>query len=59
LKVLDKLSIAPLRWPEVLPGVFQAPVPRWRFVVIYRIDGVEVFAIFHMLRDPKEWMDRV
>lgn len=60
-KVFDRLKQMPLRWPEVLVGVHQAPVPRWPFVVIYHIDGtiIDILAIFHTSRDPQEWMGRV
>jgi len=59
--VLDDLSDAPDRWPEIEPGVRQAPVPDWPFTAIFQTSSgtVGVIAVFHTSRDPQEWMGRV
>ena len=59
--VLDDLTDGPDRWPEIEPGVRQAPVPSWPYTVVYQSDrrSVGVVAIFHTSRDPQEWRDRI
>ena len=60
-KVFDSLLQSRVQWPQIAPGVHQAPVPHWPFVVIYQIEGsfVNVVSVFHTSRDPQEWLDRI
>lgn len=59
--VLDELSHATNRWPEIEKGVRQAPVPDWPFTVIYQVTrlSIGVVAIFHTSRNPQDWMQRI
>ena len=58
---LDDIAEDPERWPFEEQDVRAAKVPRWKFVIYYRMvtDIIVVIAIFHTSRDPQEWMDRV
>ncbi len=58
---IDDLMSGPERWPEIRPGVRQAPVPDWPFTILYQIHPrtIGIVAIFHTSRDPQEWMDRI
>jgi toxin ParE1/3/4 len=59
-QVLDDISVQPERYPEVWPGVREAPVSGWPFCVYYQVrsDHVMVLAIFHTARDPSVWQSR-
>ena len=58
---LDLIADDPLRWPFEEGDVRAVKVPKWKFVIYYRIltDAIVVIAIFHTSRDPQERMDRV
>ncbi len=60
-QVLEAIAAQPDRFPEVWPGVREAPVSGWPYCVYYQVhsDHVMVLAIFHMSRDPSVWQSRV
>jgi plasmid stabilization system protein ParE len=51
----------PHLFPLVYRNLRRAVVRRFPFAVFYEVTGdeIEVFAIFHSLRDPDEWKSRV
>jgi toxin ParE1/3/4 len=59
-QVLAEIAAQPDRWPEVEPGVREAPVPRWPYCIYYQThpDHVMVIAVFHVSRDPSVWQSR-
>jgi plasmid stabilization system protein ParE len=59
-QVLAEIRTQPDRWPEVWPGLREAPVSRWPYCVYYQVhsDHVMVVAVFHMSRDPTVWQTR-
>ena len=58
---LDDIADDPDRWPMEEQDVRAAKVPRWKFVIYYRVvsEIIVVIAIFHTSRDPQEWMNRI
>ena len=60
-QVLAVVSTQPNRWPEAVPGVREAPVPKWPYCIYYEphSDHVMVLAVFHTSRDPSVWQSRV
>jgi plasmid stabilization system protein ParE len=59
-QLLVDLADHPHRWPEVWPGVWEAPVSKWPYFIYYQIhpDRVMVIAVFHSSRDPSVWQSR-
>ena len=59
-QVLAVVSTQIERWPEAMPGVREAPVPKWPYCVYYEVhsDHVMVLAVFHTSRDPRIWQSR-
>jgi toxin ParE1/3/4 len=59
-QVLDAISAQPDRYPEVWPGVREAPVSGWPYCVYYQVhtDHIMVLAVFHTARDPAVWQSR-
>jgi plasmid stabilization system protein ParE len=59
-QVLDTISNQPDRYPEVWPGVREAPVSGWPSCVYYQVhpDHIMVLAVFHTARDPSVWQSR-
>jgi toxin ParE1/3/4 len=59
-QALFDISDQPNRWPEVWPGVREAPVPKWPYYIYYQVhnDYVSVLAVFHASRDPSDWQSR-
>ena len=60
-QVLSDVAAQPARWPEVLPGVREAPVPHWPYAIYYQRhpDHIMILAVFHQSRDPSVWKGRV
>jgi toxin ParE1/3/4 len=60
-KALAVVSNQADRWPEAIPGVREAPVPRWPYCIYYEVhsDHVMVLAVFHTSRNPAVWQSRV
>jgi plasmid stabilization system protein ParE len=60
-ETLKYVSKTPRRYPEVLQDVRRAPVRRFPYSVLYRVESsrVMIFAVFHGKRDPKVWQERV
>ena len=58
---LEVIAGDPERWPIEEQDVRAAKVPRWKFVIDYRVvsDIIVVIARFHTSRDPQDWKDRV
>ncbi len=58
---LEVIAEDPERWPIEEQDVRAAKVPRWKFVIDYRVvsDIIVVIARFHTSREPQDWMDRV
>ncbi len=58
--VLAGIAAQPDRWPEVWPGIREAPVPPWPYCVYYQVQAneVTVISVFHMSRDPSVWQSR-
>lgn len=59
-QVLHAVAAQPDRYPEVWPGVREAPVSGWPYCVYYQVhsDHVMVLAVFHTSRDPSVWQLR-
>ena len=59
-QVIQVISDQPERYPEVWPGVREAPVQGWPYCVYYQVhdDHVMVIAVFHSARDPSVWQSR-
>lgn len=59
-QTLGNLATQPDRWPEVLPGIREAPVSKWPYCVYYQVhaDHIMVLAVFHAARDPAIWQAR-
>jgi plasmid stabilization system protein ParE len=59
-KTLADIADQPDRWPEVWPGVREAPMLKWPFCIYYQVhaDHVMVLAVFHVSRDPSVWQSR-
>jgi plasmid stabilization system protein ParE len=57
---LDDIAASPERYPEVWPGVREAPLTKWPYCVYYQVhsDHVMVIAVFHSARDPSVWQSR-
>jgi plasmid stabilization system protein ParE len=57
---LDEIAGNPDRYPEVWPGVREAPLTKWPYCVYYQVhpDHVMVIAVFHSARDPSVWQSR-
>jgi toxin ParE1/3/4 len=60
-RALAGVASQPARWPATLPGVREAPVPKWPYCVYYEVqpDHVMVLAVFHTSRDPSVWQARI
>lgn len=60
-RILGSICKQPNFYPLSAGEVREARVPKFRFVIYYRIlnDGVYVLAIFHTSRDPAEWQSRL
>jgi len=58
--VLAEITRRPDRYPEVWPGVHEAPVTGWPYCVYYQVhsDHVMIIAVFHTSRDPSVWQSR-
>jgi plasmid stabilization system protein ParE len=59
-QTIQAIADLPDRYPEVWPGVREAPVSRWPYSVYYQVhdDHVMVIAVFHTSRDPSVWQGR-
>lgn len=51
----------PLMWPKVRGDVRRRMTRRFPYAVLYLAedDHIEVLAVFHSSRDPREWKSRV
>ena len=58
--VFAEIASQPDRYPEVWPGIREAPLTGWPYCVYYQVhaDHVMVIAVFHSARDPSEWQSR-
>src|SRR5262249_3661795 len=59
-QIIQAIADQPDRYPEVWPGVREAPVSGWPYCVYYQVhdDHVMVIAVFHSARDPSVWQGR-
>ena len=59
-QALADIAVRPDSWPEVWPGVREAPVRRFPFFIYYQAfaDHVMVLAVFHAARNPSVWQSR-
>ncbi|WZO97899.1 type II toxin-antitoxin system RelE/ParE family toxin [Isosphaeraceae bacterium EP7] len=59
-ETLDRIGRMPELHAPIFAGIRRARVERFPYHVFYRIleDRVEVLAIHHSSRDPKNWKDR-
>ena len=59
--VFDRIRTTPELHAIAYNGVRQTLVKRFPFVVCYLFEGdcVDVIAVFHGQRDPKDWQSRV
>lgn len=54
---LKRLEQAPLLYPEIIPGVRRALLPRFPYGVFYTVrkDLVHILAVIHHARNPRRW----
>jgi len=59
-RVLHQVARNPHRYRLIEPNLHQTRIPGFPYVLIYRIDGSEVFvlAVKHDRRRPDYWRDR-
>jgi plasmid stabilization system protein ParE len=59
-EAFDRLQRMPELYGEVFQDLRLAQVPRFPYVVIYRIDDAQitVVAVYHTSRDPRGWQGR-
>ena len=60
-ETFDRISRTPELYAKILHDARRAPVRRFPYSVIYKVepDRVVVIAVFHGRRDPKVWQERV
>ena len=58
--VLQIVANQPRRYPIVERDIREANVDRFPYCIYYRIrpNHIEVLAVFHQSRDPREWQSR-
>ena len=58
---MAEIARAPLAWPCVRGDARRRVVRRFPYAVIYLVEPshIEVLAVFHTSRDPKQWQRRV
>lgn len=58
--LIDAISSDPQRYPFAERSIREAPVPRFPFVVYYKVgvDRLVILAVFHQSRDPGVWRER-
>jgi plasmid stabilization system protein ParE len=58
---MAEIARAPLMWPVVRGDARRRLVRRFPYAVIYLAEPehIEVLAVFHSSRDPKQWHGRV
>ena len=59
--VLNQISAVPGLYAAIYHGVRRAPVRRFPYTILYRVeqDSVLILAVFHTRRDPAVWQARV
>jgi plasmid stabilization system protein ParE len=60
-RVVGRLAANPLQFPVVFADVRRALLPRFPYMLFFRIvdSAVFVIACFHSSRDPQIWQGRV
>lgn len=58
---MAEIARDPLMWPKVRGEVRRRMIRRFPYAVLYLAvdDHIEVLAVFHSSRNPKEWNSRV
>jgi hypothetical protein len=61
LIAISAIEEAPMRWPEIEPGVRRFRLARFRYRVAYRVlsESIEVLALAHTSRRERYWRDRL
>jgi plasmid stabilization system protein ParE len=59
-KVFDRIAATPLIYQCALADIRKAVVRRFPYCIFYRphADRVEVIAVFHSSRNPRDWKNR-
>jgi hypothetical protein len=57
---IGAIEEAPLRWPEIVPGIRRFRLSRFRYRIVYRVleQSIEVVAFAHTARRELYWRDR-
>lgn len=58
---MAEIGRAPLAWPRVRGEARRRRVRRFPYAVIYIVEAqhIEVLAVFHTSRDPRQWQSRL
>lgn len=57
---VDKISLAPNRWPNYQNSTRRYYFPRFPFSLVYRVkdEVIQIIAVMHHRRKPGYWTDR-
>ncbi len=60
-KIFEDIAAHPQSFPVVYPGVREAVLTKWPYVVYYEVhdEHILILAVFHASRDPSVWQERV
>ena len=58
---MAEIARDPLMWPKVRGEIRRRMTRRFPYAVLFLavVDRIEVLAVFHSSRDPREWRSRV